>query len=154
MMIPALSVKQPWASMIASGEKTIETRTWLTPYRGPLVICSSALPKGYGVTRRALCVVFLKHCREMTVADERAACCPIYEKAKAWCFAAERRIGLKAIENVRGQKWLFPLVLPELEFFTPDERDLAYRLLDWAKDKGMLEKIKGFKEWNRESFGG
>lgn len=142
MIMPALSVKQPWASMIASGEKTIETRTWWTPYRGPLAICSSALPKGYGVTRRALCVVFLKHCREMTLADEVAACCPIYDKAKAWIFDAERRIGLKAMADVRGQLGIFGLVLPELEFFTPDERDLAYRWLDWAKEKGMLERIK------------
>lgn len=144
MMLPALSVKQPWASMIAAGDKSIETRTWWTGYRGPLVICSSALPKGQGVTRRALCVVFVKHCREMTVADERAACCPIYEKAKAWVFDAERRIGLKAMTDVRGRLGIFPLVLPELEFFTPDERDRVYRWLDWAKEKGMLDLVK---EW-------
>jgi hypothetical protein len=32
----ALSVKQPWANMIASGKKTIETRKWPTDYRGVL----------------------------------------------------------------------------------------------------------------------
>jgi hypothetical protein len=30
----ALSVWEPWASMIASGVKTIETRSWQTSYRG------------------------------------------------------------------------------------------------------------------------
>lgn len=40
----ALSVKQPWAELIASGVKTIETRTWYTSYRGPLLICSSKRP--------------------------------------------------------------------------------------------------------------
>lgn len=37
----ALSVRQPWAEMIASGEKDIEYRSWATSYRGPLLICAS-----------------------------------------------------------------------------------------------------------------
>ncbi len=40
----ALSVKQPWASLIATGEKTIELRSWRTHYRGPLLIVASARP--------------------------------------------------------------------------------------------------------------
>lgn len=34
----AISILQPWASLILSGEKRIENRTWATAYRGPLVI--------------------------------------------------------------------------------------------------------------------
>ena len=34
----ALTVWQPWASLIALGVKTIETRSWHTSYRGPLAI--------------------------------------------------------------------------------------------------------------------
>ncbi len=34
----ALSLHQPWASLIAEGVKTIETRSWATKYRGPLAI--------------------------------------------------------------------------------------------------------------------
>lgn len=34
----ALSLWQPWASAIAAGLKTIETRAWKTSYRGPLLI--------------------------------------------------------------------------------------------------------------------
>lgn len=34
----ALSLWQPWASLIALGVKTIETRGWSTKYRGPLLI--------------------------------------------------------------------------------------------------------------------
>ncbi len=33
-----LSVRQPWASLIMSGQKMIENRTWVTDYRGPLLI--------------------------------------------------------------------------------------------------------------------
>lgn len=35
-----LSLYQPWASLIAYKAKRIETRSWSTQYRGPLVICS------------------------------------------------------------------------------------------------------------------
>jgi hypothetical protein len=34
----ALSLKQPWAALLAHGRKTIEVRRWSTPYRGPLLI--------------------------------------------------------------------------------------------------------------------
>lgn len=34
----ALTLHQPWASLIALGVKTIETRSWSTRYRGPLAI--------------------------------------------------------------------------------------------------------------------
>ena len=33
-----LTVCQPYAEMIARGEKLIENRTWSTPYRGPMAI--------------------------------------------------------------------------------------------------------------------
>ncbi len=34
----ALSLWQPWATLIALGEKRFETRDWATSYRGPLAI--------------------------------------------------------------------------------------------------------------------
>jgi hypothetical protein len=36
-----LSVRQPWASLIVSGVKDVENRTWPTKYRGPVLIHSS-----------------------------------------------------------------------------------------------------------------
>jgi hypothetical protein len=36
--VRAISLHQPWASLIAQGAKTIETRSWRTPYRGLLAI--------------------------------------------------------------------------------------------------------------------
>jgi len=38
----ALTLHQPWASLIALGVKTIETRSWSTPYRGRLLIHAGA----------------------------------------------------------------------------------------------------------------
>ena len=38
MLIKALSLHQPWATLIAIGAKRIETRAWQTPHRGLLAI--------------------------------------------------------------------------------------------------------------------
>jgi hypothetical protein len=38
----ALTVKQPWASLIAAGIKDVENRSWPTRYRGPLLIHAGA----------------------------------------------------------------------------------------------------------------
>lgn len=38
MRIKALTVWQPWASLIAHGVKVFETRSWATKWRGPLAI--------------------------------------------------------------------------------------------------------------------
>ena len=80
----ALSIKQPWASLVATGVKTVECRTWKTKYRGPLLICSSkgdiaidddgdslVLPGGM-----ALAVVELLDIRPMTKADLEPAYLP------------------------------------------------------------------------------
>ncbi len=37
----ALTIMQPWASLIAVGEKHMETRSWSTAYRGPIAIHAS-----------------------------------------------------------------------------------------------------------------
>lgn len=37
----ALTLRQPWASLVAIGVKQVETRSWTTAYRGPLAIHSS-----------------------------------------------------------------------------------------------------------------
>lgn len=41
-VMPALSVRQPWAWLIAEGYKPIENRTWGTRYRGRLLIHASS----------------------------------------------------------------------------------------------------------------
>jgi len=39
--IKAISLWEPWASLIRTGAKTYETRSWPTKYRGPLLICAA-----------------------------------------------------------------------------------------------------------------
>lgn len=49
-----LSIKQPWASLIAAGIKDIENRTWRTKHRGRIYIHASSKPSfdslGIGLT--------------------------------------------------------------------------------------------------------
>lgn len=42
--LKAISVKQPFSSLICFGEKKIEVRSWPTSYRGRLLICASKMP--------------------------------------------------------------------------------------------------------------
>ena len=137
MIVPALSVRQPWASLIDHGAKTIETRRWYTRYRGPLVICSSRRPADQGPTGMALCIVSMMACRPMTVEDEPAARCRLYEGAFAWCF---RQVwGLRSFA-VRGQLGIFDLDVPERAFLTPEHRHEVQKLVVWSKER---QKPKG-----------
>ncbi|MEJ7626722.1 MAG: ASCH domain-containing protein [Ferruginibacter sp.] len=36
-----ISLLQPWASLVVMGAKTIETRSWSTKHRGPILIHAS-----------------------------------------------------------------------------------------------------------------
>lgn len=48
----ALTLWQPWATLVAKGSKQFETRSWGTSYRGPLAIhAAKALPKSWAFMR-------------------------------------------------------------------------------------------------------
>jgi len=40
----AITIWQPWASLLVSGEKKHETRSWATSYRGPIAIHAAKRP--------------------------------------------------------------------------------------------------------------
>lgn len=48
----AITLRQPWATLVAIGAKRIETRSWATTYRGPLAIASA---KAFPGEEAALC---------------------------------------------------------------------------------------------------
>lgn len=54
-----LTLHQPWASLVALGVKTIETRSWSTQYRGPLAIHAAATMPSYD--KRYVSGVGLRH---------------------------------------------------------------------------------------------
>ena len=123
--IKALSVKQPWANLIAEGAKTIETRTWATRYRGPLLICSSKYPKiePYGC---GICLVELVGCRPMVPEDETAACCKVYRRAYSWLLRNPRPF-------VKPFK-----VVGRLGLFEVPEKVLARRMVVTGRKPGQM----------------
>lgn len=91
MKYKAISLKQPWANLVAEGKKTIETRKWKTNYRGKLLICSSQSPKikPYG---KAICIVNLYDIKPMVKEHEVKACCKVYPKAYSWFLKNVKKI--------------------------------------------------------------
>ena len=105
----AISLKQPWANLVASGKKTIETRKWTTKYRGDLVICSSKKPNihpaGY-----ALCIVELYDIKPMKIDHEKIACTKVYPGAYSWFLRNLRQINPPIL--VKGSLGIFELGIP------------------------------------------
>jgi ASCH domain-containing protein len=108
-LLKAISIKQPWTNMIASGEKTIETRHWPTKYRGPLLIVSSKKPD-IPPAGSAVALATLIDCRPMTRADEIAARCSLYPGAYSWVLQEVRR--LKPFP-VRGQLGIYDVSIAD-----------------------------------------
>jgi len=104
-----LSVQQPWATLLASGRKTIETRTWRTDYRGLLFIASSKKPF-LEPAGAIIAVGNLIESRPMTDADEEAACCECYPGAYSWDFR-NTIIALRPIPT-KGQLGIFGRFIP------------------------------------------
>ena len=104
----AISLKQPWANLVAEGKKTIETRKWKTNYRGKIVICSSKKPQiapaGY-----ALCKAVLYHIEPMRKEHEKNACIKVYPGAYSW-FLKDIMPFKKPIP-VKGKLGIFTLKL-------------------------------------------
>jgi hypothetical protein len=110
MKIKALSIRQPWASLIAHGQKTVEKRSRPTQFRGDFLVCVSgrdthpdkSLPRGV-----ALCIVELFDCRPLQPGDCSAGGGIAYDPTQfAWL-----------LRNVRPLKTPFP-VKGSLSWFT------------------------------------
>ena len=117
-----LSINQPFADLINSKIKTIETRKWRTNYRGDILICSSLKQftgfvfinnesidcKKY-INEKTLfgysiCLATLIDCQKMTLDDEKNACCQLYDNAYSWFLQ-----NIRSVDNIKikGQLGLF-----------------------------------------------
>jgi len=118
----AISLKQPWASLIAIGRKTIETRTWATNYRGKLlIVASKTFDKNYPLKNfaeifyqvplgKAVAIVNLIDCRLMKKEDEEKAMCSCSSGRYAWILS-----DIKSTESfpVKGQLGLYDVEFKE-----------------------------------------
>lgn len=112
----ALTIQQPWAGLVARGEKTVELRSWGTKHRGPMLVCAGArawsdeavATLGDGPRGVALCIVDVIDCRPATEADRAASCAgdrigPL-DGLFAWVLADPSPV---APAKVRGMPGLF-----------------------------------------------
>lgn len=102
----ALSVRQPFAELIALGIKTLEIRSWMTTHRGPMLICSGGAWHRLGVSLHGkigargvtVCVVDLIDVRPMTESDRAAAGLPedfdVFGQF-AWVLGNPRRVSAR-----------------------------------------------------------
>lgn len=95
----ALTIKEPWCSLILEGKKTIETRVQKTKHRGPIILHCAKNPRSK-LSGKIFAVANLVDCRRMSREDEKQACCRIYPGANSWVLE-----DIKAIEQVeiKGQ---------------------------------------------------
>lgn len=86
MIYKCLSIKQPWAQKIITGEKKLEIRSWQVKYRGDIVICSSKSPEIPGCkSRYALAIACIKDIFRFEKKHEKLALCDCdYDDLYAW----------------------------------------------------------------------
>ncbi|HDR1906682.1 TPA: ASCH domain-containing protein [Pasteurella multocida] len=137
----ALSIKQPWAYLIASEQKTIEVRSWSTDYRGPLLICASSAEQNAWVLNKQekaytllpsgvmMCVCDLVDVRLMTEED----------REMAWASDDDKIEGLYAWVLSNPKTVMFNKVIGKLRLFDVDDELIVpmsdeSKWLDYAKE--------------------
>ena len=96
-----LTIKDPWASMILNGKKTIETRTWKTKHRGLVILHASKKPHSK-ISGKIFAVARIVGCVPMTKGHEEKACCEVYPRAFSWILTDVRPTELKEIKGKLG----------------------------------------------------
>lgn len=106
-----ITIKEPYSTLILEGKKTIETRTWKTYHRGPILLHCSKSPKSK-LSGCIFAVADLVRIKPMTKYDEKKACCEIYPGAYSWFLENIRPTELKEIKGNLGL-WNFDCELRE-----------------------------------------
>ena len=154
----AISVRQPFASLIVNGEKTIEMRAWKTDYRGPLLICAGmnrGVPASAFRTRKereefdekfprgvAVGIADLVDIREFRQRDTKHTGEPFY------CKIIRERFNSRVFADYDGFSWVFAnakriepfKVKGQLRLF---DVNVPKRVLRVLIEKDLLEKVKG-----------
>ena len=117
MKTRAISIWQPHANMIATGQQTIYSCAWPTKHRGDLLICAARRVHGPAVELdlqppaqgylegAALAWADLWACRPMQREDAEDACVDDWLGRFAWCLRDVRPLAVPF--PVQGQQGLF-----------------------------------------------
>lgn len=147
VQLPVLSIRQPWASMVITGSKSIELRTWSTTYRGWLWIHSGKNVDAEALellghdakeyqTGGLLGIVQLEDVRKITNAAEWKALrsrhrspSPFHQAVFGWHFADAIALRKKIVS------------LGELGLFTLDDRTRALVRQGVASDLDFADAV-------------
>lgn len=113
----ALSIKQPYASLILAGRKTLEIRSWTTMTRGTIAVCSAKAPDKAGELRMDctgplgmwLGWVDLVNVFPFEPHMAPEACIPFRAGLYAWELKNPVRLQLDLARPVKGQLGFFDL---------------------------------------------
>ena len=175
--IKAISLHQPYASLIAMGLKKFETRSWRTNYRGKLVICASLkntkqqqfsyedLASSFGLELTvppwsslplgmAIAVCDLTDCIEMTdefisEQSEQEQLCGHWETG---CFAwkLENVQPLPQSLPIKGKQGLWNISLDEFERLCGDAPDDQIIIPDVLNGQALTETLELTHEEERD----
>ena len=137
----ALSIKEPWISLIANGEKTIETRTWRTAYRGRILLVGSKKPVGK-FSGLAACTAKIVDCRLMNKGDAEAAKCPYIPGLYAWMLEDVKK--LESPFPVKGSLGIYEIAgMFEYGCFTLTDDPIiqCMQCSHWQVRRGTLEEL-------------
>ncbi len=132
----ALTLTQPWASLVAIGAKRIETRSWSTSYRGPLAIhAAKGFPRDAQELSRCirLSVLFGPHYeypRGAVIATCRlVACVRTEELLSRPAYAADMTEQEEMFGNYDPGRWGW--MLADIKGVAPEPAKGALGLWEW-----------------------
>jgi hypothetical protein len=110
----ALSVKQPWATLLVRGRKTIEVRNWPTVRRGRVLIHAARLPDERAEAWTCVPVELLDETRTVggIIGSAEIVACRGYRSAEAF---AQDQAG-----HLNEASWFRPPVLYGFVFANPE----------------------------------
>lgn len=93
----ALTLWQPWASLIAQGNKKFETRSWATYYRGPLLIhAAKRIPRKGDANQQIVTALKDSGIKQIGDLPFGAAICTVY------------LLNIFRVEDVLDRGWISP----------------------------------------------
>lgn len=131
----AISVQNPWAHFISTGEKTIEVRSWNTEHRGDLLICSSSAPKIPGmISGHAVCIVSLDDVTPFRRKYLEAACMDEMPEPNSYAWHLSNVRLIKPFP-VKGKLNFYNVEDESIEMFVGENGDLTVEEIEgiWAE---------------------
>lgn len=119
LMLKDYGPEMMYATYVRKGLKKIETRTWKTKHRGPLLIgCRKSSASIYA--GKIICKVDLYHIEPMIKEHEEYACCKLYDRANSWFF---KNLQIPSYEfDVKGKLNLFYTQVPQDVTWTDSDK--------------------------------